>query len=181
MPPKKKAEGTVTTKAMQYEPVGFNSFGSLEELHTVADYYGVEKADNPQEQIANFANDGVSYAQYCKDFNVPLPEDYVEEEEALAEVEDEKEDTVKEEVAPAGPVTASRTPQFAVQSEYLIKMTRDNPYFEVANLVNRKKVYKFTNEHPYAVMDAKTAQFVLSNEEGFRQAFPDELAEFYAE
>ncbi|HEY5443759.1 MAG TPA: hypothetical protein VIJ87_04665 [Pyrinomonadaceae bacterium] len=172
---KTKAAGTVTSAEMQYKPVGFDSL-NLDELHTIADYFGVDQAETITEQVANFAEEGVTYVQYAKAFKVPLPEDYQEEELPVVE-EDEQEEPVVE----TGPVTAPREAQFAVQNEYLIKMTRDNPYFEVANLSNRRATYKFTTAHPYAVMDAKTAQFVLSHETGFRQAFPDELAEFYSE
>ena len=63
-------------------------------------------------------------------------------------------------------------PQVQVSAEpYLIKMVRENPYYEVGK-------YKFTESHPYALVDAADAERVL-REEGFRQAFPSELEEFY--
>jgi hypothetical protein len=151
---------------MQFGTVGFASL-DLPTLHRVADYFGVEMADDIQEQVANFATDNITYGDYCREFKVPLPEDYVDEDVPVV-VEDEEEG----EPVTQTPVTAERNAALQPQKEYLIKMTRENPYFEVGR-------YKFTQEHPYAIMDATTAQHVLSNEEGFRQAFPDELKEFY--
>lgn len=168
-----KKSNTVTTKDMNYGSVGFNTL-NLDELQSIADYYGVDKAETIQEQIANFASEGVTYAQYAKDMKVPLPEDY---EEELPEV-DEDEINLEAETVQQVPVTVPR--QVALpDTTYLIKMTRDNPYFEVAAKDGSRKVYKFTQQHPYAVMDRHTAQYVLAHEERFRQAFPDELAEFY--
>ena len=57
--------------------------------------------------------------------------------------------------------------------QYLIKMTRANPLFEVRG-------HRFTKEHPYALLNSKDADYVLTKEEGFRQATPSELEEFYS-
>jgi hypothetical protein len=56
--------------------------------------------------------------------------------------------------------------------KYLLKMTREN-------LVYQTRGYEFTQDHPYALVNATDAQWILENEEGFRQAFPAELTEFY--
>lgn len=55
---------------------------------------------------------------------------------------------------------------------YLIKMERDNLVFETRG-------YRFTRENPYALVDPKDAEYILRVEDGFRQAFPSELEEFY--
>lgn len=55
---------------------------------------------------------------------------------------------------------------------YLIKMERDNVAFEARG-------HRFTQENPYALMNAEDAQFLLSHEDGFRRAWPEELAEYY--
>lgn len=163
-----KAKTNVTTsKDMQYGRVGFSNL-DLPTLHTVADFFGVDQADSIEEQVANFAEDNVTYADYCEAFKIPLPEDYVDEDAPVVLDEEEGETPVKT------PITAERHQSLQPQEEYLIKMTRENPYFEVGK-------YRFTQEHPYAIMDARTAQLVLSKEEGFRQAFPDELRDFYDE
>lgn len=56
--------------------------------------------------------------------------------------------------------------------KYLVKMVRDNPLFEILG-------YRFTREHPYALVSPEDAQHILSKEVGFRQALPAELDEFY--
>lgn len=57
------------------------------------------------------------------------------------------------------------------EQPYLVKMVRENPLYEVGN-------YRFTDTHPYALVDSADASKVLS-EPGFRLANPDELEEFY--
>lgn len=68
----------------------------------------------------------------------------------------------------ATPVVQAVSPN----DQYLLKMTRDNPLYQTRG-------YEFTKEHPYALVSANDAQWILENEQGFRQAFPNELAEFY--
>lgn len=158
-------------------PMNMLSALDLPTLHTVADYFGVEAEDTIEEQVLALAENGVTYALYAKEFNVPLPEDYVEEEEE--ELNDLDVEETPEDLGNSQPITVERGANLAPQQEYLIKMTRANPYFEVASVVNKGKVFRFTQEHPYAIMDPRTAQYVLERETGFRQAFPDELAEYY--
>lgn len=183
MATKTKTKGeTVTAKSMVVDKASLFSDLDLPTLHTVADYFGVDQEESIQEQILSFAENGVTYALYAKAFEVPLPEGYSEDEDEPV-VEDEEEPVSLTELVDeaTGPVTAPRSAALAPQQEYLIKMTRANPYFEVASLVQKGKIYKFTQEHPYAIMDARTAQFVLEHETQFRQAFPDELREFYSD
>jgi hypothetical protein len=59
-----------------------------------------------------------------------------------------------------------------VTEKYLVKMTRANPLFQVGP-------YKFTKEHPYALVEGSDLRKLLDEEEGFRQAYPDEIDEFY--
>lgn len=58
------------------------------------------------------------------------------------------------------------------EDEYLIKMVRDNPLYQVRG-------YTFTADHPYALVKADDAMYILEKEDGFRQAYPQELQEFY--
>jgi hypothetical protein len=71
------------------------------------------------------------------------------------------------EIVVAAPAVAG-----APNDQYLLKMTRENPVYQTRG-------YEFTEDHPYALVNAADAQWILSNEDGFRQAFPAELAEFY--
>jgi hypothetical protein len=68
--------------------------------------------------------------------------------------------------------TSAPSPTLSHNDKYLLKMVRDNPLFQTRG-------YTFTEEHPYALVNAVDAQWILENEEGFRQAFPQELADFY--
>jgi hypothetical protein len=54
---------------------------------------------------------------------------------------------------------------------YLVKMDRENPYFEIGR-------YTWTKDHPYALVDSKDVSVVLS-ENGLRIATPDELKDYY--
>lgn len=56
--------------------------------------------------------------------------------------------------------------------QFLVKMRRKNPRFDVSG-------YTFTDEHPYAVVEAQHLNAVLS-EEGFSIATPDEVTEYYS-
>lgn len=68
----------------------------------------------------------------------------------------------------AQPAIVPQTPA----DQFLLKMVRENPLFEVRG-------YRFTEEHPYALVKANDAMYILEHEDGFRQAYPQELAEFY--
>lgn len=55
---------------------------------------------------------------------------------------------------------------------FLIKMIRENPLYEVRG-------HKFTSTHPYALVSPDDYEYILNHEDGFRQATPSELQEFY--
>ena len=58
------------------------------------------------------------------------------------------------------------------EQQYIINMERDNPLFEVRG-------HRFTEYHPNALVSAADADYILTKEDGFRQATPSELREFY--
>lgn len=68
-------------------------------------------------------------------------------------------------------VHVAQTPTFNPQDKFLVKMERDNPTYEIRG-------YRFTREKPYHLVNAADAGTIL-REDGFRQAYPDELEEFY--
>lgn len=68
-------------------------------------------------------------------------------------------------------ITKEEHPKLPTTQQYLVKMVRENPYFEISG-------FKFTKDHPYNLMSAEQAEVVL-REEGFRQALPSEVQEFY--
>lgn len=137
------------------------------QLVAAAEYFGTETEGGVETLRVDLEENGITWKMYTDVFrkDEKKPEGVVTSDD----VNVKEEETVPEatEVVTAAPVA------FAPQSSYLIKMTRKNPYFEF-------KKYKFTQDNPYAIMPAEDAQEILSKEEGFRQAFPAELQEFYS-
>lgn len=73
------------------------------------------------------------------------------------------------EVVTAPPVITAQT---NLPDTVLLKMNRDNPRYDVRG-------YKFTREHPFALVDSTNAEFIVENVEGFVYATPKEAREFY--
>lgn len=59
------------------------------------------------------------------------------------------------------------------EKKILIKMIRDNLLYEIGK-------YRWTQKHPYVAVSIDDANRILIKEEGFRQATPAELSEYYA-
>lgn len=139
------------------------------ELKTIADKFGTELTadDKNKDSIVNkLVDDGV---------DVELVFSQIPELKSRYTVEDAN-------VVTSGAVNADPaetevkviTQQEFVpkpQEKFLMKMERANAYYEVGK-------YTFTEQHPYALVDASDYTKVL-NEGGFRQATPDELQEYY--
>jgi hypothetical protein len=83
-----------------------------------------------------------------------------------------KPETVQEtEIEQPAPVQVSVTP---AQEVLLLKMERENPRYEVRG-------YKFTQKNPFVLVKSSDADFILTHEEGFKQATPKEAKEFYGQ
>lgn len=67
------------------------------------------------------------------------------------------------------PVSAGVLP---AQDVILLKMERENPRYDIRG-------YKFTKEHPIVLVKSDDADYILTHEEGFKQATPREAKEFY--
>lgn len=96
----------------------------------------------------------------------PEPEEPVTGEQLAAQVLAEKTEPVKEQ----GTVQVKQEPT-GEGAPWLIKMERENGTFEVGR-------YRFTREHPYVLVQESDVSKILK-EGGFRQAYPEELADFY--
>lgn len=159
-----------TTDVVQKkEPKSFNDLNKAQ-LVEAARYFGTLEEGNIDVLKADLHENGVSWEQYYKAFinkDAVLPEEPEELFNKVGVEDWEDSDEVQVE-----PVTAPEVPVLT-QDKYLIKMVRENPYFEF-------KHYKFTQEKPYAIMSAADAQEILQTERDFRQAFPDELKEYYS-
>lgn len=161
-------------KTQTKQPTSFKELDEVQ-LKAATDYFGVDYGDNVETARAALAEDNVTWEDYLDVF-APKPEvekEVVDRAKKPVNVVKSTDMDPKREVEEVTEViTAPANPVLTQQGSYLIKMTRQNPYFEF-------KKYKFTQENPYAIMPPEDAQEILSTEEGFRQAFPAELQEFY--
>lgn len=138
---------------------------SVEELRrTAVEDFAVDIKSNANKNtvLAALVEDGVEWEQYAtlKGLNAPAPEPVAP---VVVEAEVAPEEVV---IRTAEPIAPTRT------EKYLIKMERKNVRFDVLG-------HKFTQEHPYALVGAAEADYILTKEKGFRMAFPSELEEFY--
>lgn len=144
-----------------------NSFEDLKkpELLAVADQFAVDVKPNwTVGQIINaIKNDGVDWAQYQR----ALAATQAHEAEAEALVED----FLEPEPLVIQPVVVVEKEQ---PSEIVLKMTRANWIYETHG-------YRFSQDHPFVLVDAEKADSILKREEGFRTATPQELREYYGQ
>jgi len=160
-------------------PEKFEDF-KVGELRTIAeDEFAVEVGEKATkaEILAAMLESGVTFDQYL-DLHPKL--------RAVAE---EKPQVVEaEETADPGVVTSAQMQEKPVEEEvrivvkeetplhtreeWLIKMDRANPLYEVRG-------HRFTQENPYALVSPVDAEYLLTQLDGFRQATPNELQEYY--
>lgn len=151
-----------------------------QELYAIADKFGVdvEKDSNKAPLVKAIEDNHVTpelvfeqIPEFDNRYNVvdpdelrkqSEPDNVVRSQEAINRVPEDKEVKIitQEEFKPVP------------QEKYLIKMDRQNHYFEVAG-------YTFTKDHPYALVDAEKVNQIVREEEGFRIATPDELQNYY--
>lgn len=153
--------GVITSAALEgKEPVetkpaksGFETM-RVDELREIAENFGVEvkESDKKPMILAALAEEGVTFEDYNRLTNAEH-----EEPEQVVEV---KEVTVEKK-------------RVRSEKDVLVKMTRDNYYFETYGKV-------FTKEHPFAVMSEDEAQQIFDAHDGFTVATPREAAEYYS-
>lgn len=126
------------------------------ELRTVVEQFvGEDEAKTTRTKPAMLAlleDEGVTYEMY-------------------AQWSDDVVDEAKEEDLDKPQKTSSLKRRGNVK-EVIVKMTRNNPTYEVMGIT-------FTKEHPFAVMDEERAQDIFDVVEGFRLATPREAQEYY--
>lgn len=150
-----------------------SSFAALhkDQLIAAAQYFGTVEEGSEELIRADLEDAGVTWAEYCHAFKLPVPEG-ADQPVDFPEPVDDWDEKEGEEVTDI--VTVQEAPALAADSKYLVKFIGKNPYFEFRR-------YKFTADKPYAIMPAADAQDVLESEPTkFRQAFPKELQEFYS-
>lgn len=154
------------------KPTGFKDLSVAELRRSAVEDFAVDVSDvdNKQVVIAALAESGVQWKDYVAQHPEVAPDDNVVKsggvDSSVLSVEEPADEPVGD-VIVAQPVSAKPTDKF------LIKMTRNNPLYETRG-------YRFTQEHPYNLVSPEDAEFILSREDGFRQAFPSELEEFYS-
>lgn len=175
-----KTTTQTVVKSKDVEPVKTpTSFKDLntEQLVAAADYFGADLEGGDDGIRASLLENGVTWKMYVKAFELPGHET-IPEAEALEPLQVDLEDAPDapegvEEVSEV--ITTVEVPDLAPREKYLIKFIGENPYFEFGK-------YKFTVDRPYGIMSSTDAQAALVQEpKKFRQAFPEELAEFYDE
>lgn len=150
---------------------------SLAQLQEAARAFGSDSEGTKKAIHANLVEDGITWPMYVKQFKLEGHESIPDAElvePTQVELPDGDDEEGVEELSNDTVTTAPQVAELAPQGKYLIKFIGENPYFEF-------KKYKFTQEKPYGIMPPSDAQAALVNEpKKFRQAFPDELAEFYS-
>lgn len=135
----------------------------VDELAKVAEFFVVDveaASDKPtkKELIAalNSGDDPVTWEQYTDIY-------------LKAEVPDD----LTEEVPVGKPVKATEPTEEVDTSDYvLVKYDRKNPTYQVVG-------YSFSKRHPFVAVPPEIAEYLILRQEGFRQALPSEVAEYY--
>lgn len=171
---------------MSETPKGFDDLKPAELYRSALEDFAlpVEEEDKGKKKVllAAFLEGGVTWDDYVAQHPeiAPVVEEPVYVPSAANQVQDTTLHPENKWAEPVEAVAVVEAPRVVVkeaipvtsQDNYLIKMTRENPLFEVRG-------HKFTRSHPYALVNAADADYILTNEEGFRQATPSELREFY--
>jgi hypothetical protein len=157
------------------EFMSFNSLKKEELFRTAVEDFAVDVTPESSKAdiITALAEDGVTWAMYREAHPAVDVED---EEPAVAPNVVTSSDVTGVVAEPAVVTTPRVKTRVEVNTSspdlYLVKMDRDNPYFEFRG-------YKFTQAHPFAVMPADAADAILKREVGFKIASPSEAAEYY--
>lgn len=139
--------------------MSFEKLGKTELLRAADEDFAVEVDKSwPVKKIIEALNaSGVDFGMYL-----------AAHPERKAEFVDIPENIVQGNVTPvAAPVEADN------ERKILVKMLRANPLYQIGK-------YRWTNKHPYQLVSEKDADRILIREEGFRQATPSELNDYYS-
>lgn len=154
---------------------------TIPELRGVAAMFAVEvgKLTRKSDILAEIEKDGVTWDMYVSTLAPdPVEEDevvYVEDEVPVAEpivldpaeVDPSLSPVVESESTPPAPVAVVEA------ADVLIRMTRPNFSYQIRG-------YKFTREHPFALVAEDDADYLIERDGGFRTATPREAREYYA-
>lgn len=140
--------------------MSFTKLSKTELLRTAEEDFAVEvdKSWPKAKIIEELDASGVNFAMYLE-----------QNPDKAAEFSEVPDNVIKE------PVNKNAAPPVEDKDErkILIKMVRANPLYEIGR-------YRWTTKHPYVLVNEKDADHILIKEEGFRQATPGELQEYYS-
>lgn len=171
---------------MSFETLNHDQLVEAAELFAVdlATSMNTKGKVNPKLAAAAFAEDGVTFDMYTElkaqheraraELAAKEAEEAALEAQRAANVvtaattqADEDLEPVEDEVV----ITRRRTKPRS--NDILVKMNRQNSYFEIAGKV-------FTREHPFVLCTEEEAQAIFDAEWGFHVATPREAAEYYS-
>lgn len=151
--------------------MSFTKLTKKELVRTAVDDFGidVDKGRDKSGIIAQIEEDGVSWEDYLREnpdkaalYEPKVPDNVVRHADAQTP-----------QVYDVNYPVRSPQPVEVDEKLVLVKMTRVNPLYEV-------KGYRFTSAHPYQLVNEDDADYILLEEDGFRQATPKELREYYS-
>lgn len=157
------------------KPTSFNNLGVAELRRSAVEDFAVDidPKDNKETVLAALEESGVTWADYVAQHPEVAPEPEVNNEPVVTNNTGNSDGPHLHFEAGQPNIIVAEEPTYKAQDKYLIKMTRENLVYESAGL-------RFTQEHPYALANADQADHILGNEDGFRQATPAELREYYS-
>lgn len=154
------------------KPTGFSDLKPTELYRSAIEDFAlpVDAEDKNKKSVllAAFVEGGVEWKDYVAQHPEVAPDPEPVVENNVVTSADLKAKPIEEDVV----IRVKEEIPLKSNEKYLIKMVRDNPQFNVMGV-------KFTQEHPYALVRPEIADYLLTKEDGFRQATPSELREFY--
>jgi hypothetical protein len=166
------SQDVVNSALSEKTPKAFTDLKKPELLKAAA-RFGTSTEGGVAELRADLVEAGVTWDMYREEFLPDAPVEPVVDVVLppgpdVSDTFEEVQEPVVETIA-----TVSPTLELPREQKYLVKFIGENPYFEHGK-------YKFSEDRPYQIMTAQDAQYALVNEpKKFRQAFPNELEEFY--
>lgn len=137
---------------------------SKDELIEIADEFGTEANESLSETqiIARLLEEGVTEEMIVTFWDGKYPPEVAEEAVVLSKKVISKKE-----------MQASSVVKVEIPEQVLIFMDRENPTYEIRG-------YRFTSEHPFALVSADDAEVITAGDEGFRYATPKQARAYYS-
>src|SRR5574338_1345323 len=141
-------------------------------IRTAIEDFGVEvnKASDKKSIVKELEANGVTWEMYLQE-NPDEAEKYEVPDNVIRHT------PVTDEYLPdvhyPEPKALTGADTVAEENLVLVFMTRENPLYEVRG-------YRFTRDNPYQLVREEDADYILLSEDGFGQATPREVKQFYS-